>query len=134
MTFLSLLIWFNFPFMTSIESGGLVCLSHTCPPMEVEGGEENRPDQWTFVDWLDLLNLCGLGWPSVLLFVLQGGLTPEICGIVWQTCPLYPHTVALTPPRRQLWLVGLPSDSVTPQPWGSTHWETGTAGNAVDCG
>lgn len=51
---------------TSMESGGLICLSHTCPLLEVEGGEERGPGQGTFVDWLDLLTFVALSLRSVL--------------------------------------------------------------------
>lgn len=48
--------------------------------MEVEGAEEKGPDG-TFVDWLDLLTLCGLSWLCVVLLVLPGGLRPKVCGL-----------------------------------------------------
>lgn len=72
------------------------------------GRRRERSRSGTFVDWLDLLTLCGLSWSSVLQLVLWGGLRPATCGIVCQACPLDPvpppHIAAVRPSRRHLWL------------------------------
>lgn len=60
-----------FLLMTSTESGVLIYLSCTCPPVEAGGGKEKGPGEGTFVDWLELLTLWGLGGPSLLPLVLS---------------------------------------------------------------